>query len=412
LLALLLSLDFKTLVFTVVLLTLMLSGLLAFARMHAEDIHGLGYWTLGNLAIGLGMLVMLSQLESPPRYFLPGIALIALGNGLYISGIQAFFSNRPNHLVPVILAASVIIIGIYCVIHNQNVRLAILGNSCIHLIANISCAYLLFRNSRYKWRSPYGFTAGLFLSMALLMVGRIIVVLAMDPAAFSSVSKWPVNKLTFLWAGAFQLCIAFGFVLMLNYRMAEKLRLSAAHDWLTGALNRRYLEDSAARMAANCKRVNIGLAVLLFDLDRFKQVNDRFGHQVGDEVLKRFARIVQSMIRSGDLFGRYGGEEFCVMLPNASEKDAKDLSERIRVMFANEVFTCKERTFKCSVSAGVSESSRAGLDFEQLIAAADSAMYQSKKLGRDRTTVYSMLTPSMLPSTKSLKKRSASQLAK
>ena len=407
-LAVALSLDFKTLVFTVVLLTLMLSGLLAIARMHAEGINGLGYWALGNLAIGLGMLIILSQLEGLPRQLLPGIALIALGNGLYINGIQGFFGNRPHHLVPFALAGSVIVIGIFFVIHDQNIRLAIVGNSCIHLIANASCAYLLFRNSRYAWRSPYGFTAGLFLSMALLMLGRIISVLMLDPALFVAISKWPVNKLTFLWGGAFQLCIAFGFVLMLNYRMAERLRSLAAHDWLTGGLNRRYLEDSAARMVANCKRVNIGLAVLLFDLDHFKRINDRFGHQVGDEVIKAFARIVQSVTRSGDLFGRYGGEEFCVLLPNASERDARELGERIRLLFANEVFSCKGSVFNCSVSAGVSDASLVGFNFEQLIAAADSALYQSKKRGRDRTTVYSILTPSMLPINKPLEKRSHS----
>ncbi|HEX5538390.1 MAG TPA: hypothetical protein VFX01_01260 [Methylophilaceae bacterium] len=264
LLTVLLGLDFKTLIFTAALLTLMLSGLLAFARLHADGIQGLGYWAMGNFAIGLGMMAILGQLENRPAYLIPGIALIALGNGLYINGIQAFFGNRSRHLLPVVLAAAIVAIDVFFVIHGRNVRLAILGNSLIYLASNLGCAYLLLRNSRYIWRSPYGFTACLFLIMALLMATRAIIVLTLDPALFAAIDKWPVNKLIFLWGGAFQLCIAFGFMLMLNYKMAEKLRSSAAHDWLTGALNRRYLEDAARRMVANCQRANTELAVLLF----------------------------------------------------------------------------------------------------------------------------------------------------
>ncbi|HEX5538391.1 MAG TPA: GGDEF domain-containing protein, partial [Methylophilaceae bacterium] len=106
---------------------------------------------------------------------------------------------------------------------------------------------------------------------------------------------------------------------------------------------------------------------------------------MGDEVIKGFAKIVQAATRAGDLFGRYGGEEFCVLLPNASEHDALLLGERIRLAFTKEMFIGKGIIFKCTVSAGVSESALAGPDFEQLIAAADSALYQSKKSGRNRT---------------------------
>jgi diguanylate cyclase (GGDEF)-like protein len=389
--AILSSLDFKTLIFTVSLLTLMLSVLLAFARIYAEGIAGIGYLAAGNLAIGLGMIAILSQLDNLPRYLIPGIALIALGNGLYINGIQSFFGRKPRHYIPLALAAAVIVIDLVCVVLQQNMRAAILGNTSIHLLANAGCAFLLIRNGRQALYSPYGFTALLFLIMSLLMLARIFVVANADPAAFQSVLKWPINKFTFLWAGAFQLCITFGFVLMLHYRMAERLRSFAAHDWLTGALNRRYLEESALRMVANCRRVNIGLAVLLFDLDHFKKVNDRFGHQVGDEVIKSFAAIVQSTIRAGDLFGRYGGEEFCVLLPNASEEDALTFAERIRAAFERETFTFRNETFQCSVSAGVSNVALAGSDVERLIAAADLALYQSKASGRNRTTAYSAL---------------------
>lgn len=388
-----LGLDFHTLAFTVVLSTLMLSALLFTARFYAEGIRGVGCWAMGNLAISVGIMAIVSQLDHPPRYLIPGIALIAFGNGLYINGIQAFFGGRRQYAIPVALCLAIVIADVACVILWPDIRVAVLCNTAIHCFANALCAYLLLKHAHYAWRNPYGITAALFLSMALLMAARFASVLIAAPAEFAAVDTWPVNKLVFLWAGLFQLCLAFGFVLMLNYRMAEKLRTYAAHDWLSGALNRRYLEESASCLAANCKRLNASLAVLLFDLDHFKRINDKFGHQVGDEVIKRFAGIVRKLSRSGDLFGRYGGEEFCLLLPNATAAHAQLLGDRIRTAFEREVFSCNGKTFGCTVSAGVSDSAAAGYDIEQLITAADKALYESKNAGRNRILVYAFSYP-------------------
>ena len=390
----LLGLDFHTLAFTVVLSTLMLSALLFTARFYAEGIKGVGSWALGNLSIGVGIMLMISQLDNPPRFLIPGIALVAFGNGLYINGIQAFFGEKRQYLIPIALGLGILIADLICVVLWRDTRLAMLCNTTIHFVSNAASAYLLLKHARYAWRNPYGITAGLFLSMALLMAARFISVFQSTPPVLSEVDIWPVNKLVFLWAGLFQLCLAFGFVLMLNYRMAEKLRAFAAHDWLSGALNRRYLEDSAARMAANCKRMQLSLAALMFDLDHFKHVNDKFGHQIGDEVIKRFAQTVRKVSRAGDLFGRYGGEEFCLLLPNATASSAHLLGERIRILFEQEVFDFNGEIFGCTVSVGVCDSATAGFDVEQLITGADKAMYESKKAGRNRIVVY-MASPSM-----------------
>ena len=386
----LLGLDFHTLAFSVVLSTLMLSALLFTARFYAEGIRGIGFWALGNLAIGLGILLMVIQFDQPPRYLIPAIALIAFGNGLYINGIQAFFGKRQQYAIPVLLCLAIIVADLACLMLMQNVRLAMLCNTVVHFVSNAASAYLLLRYAHYDLRNPYGLTFCLFLGMALLMGARFVSVLLAAPADFAALDAWPINKLVFICAGLFQLCLAFGFVLMLNYRMAGNLRAFAAHDWLSGALNRRYLEDSAKRMAATCQRLNIDLAVVLFDLDHFKKVNDKFGHQIGDEVIRRFALVVRQVTRAGDIFGRYGGEEFCLMLANATAKDACVLGERIRILFEQEIFNFGGKTFSCSVSAGVSDSRAAGFDVDQLITTADKALYESKHTGRNRIVVYTV----------------------
>ena len=110
----LLGLDFHTLAFSVVLSTLMLSALLFTARFYAEGIRGIGFWALGNLAIGLGILLMVIQFDQPPRYLIPAIALIAFGNGLYINGIQAFFGQRQQYAIPVLLCLAIIVADLAC----------------------------------------------------------------------------------------------------------------------------------------------------------------------------------------------------------------------------------------------------------------------------------------------------------
>ena len=388
-----LGLDFHTLAFTVVLSTLVLSALLFTARLYAEDIQGVGCWAMGNLAIGAGIFIIVYQIEGLSRHLIPGVALIAFGNGLYINGIQAFFGGRRQYAIPFALCLAVVLVDTLCAILWQDVRLAMLANIAIHCMTTAACGWLLLKHAGRAWRNPYGLTAGLFLGMALLMGVRFVSVLVSAPETYAALDAWSANRLVFLWAGLFELCLAFGFVLMLNYRMAEQLRAFAAHDWLSGALNRRYLQESAARLAANCQRLNLSLAVLLFDLDHFKRVNDKFGHQVGDEVIRRFAETVRKVTRSGDLFGRYGGEEFCLLLPNATAAQGRMLAERIRASFEREIFNCEDGTFACTVSAGVSDSSMAGFDPDQLITAADQALYESKNAGRNRVVVYARTSP-------------------
>lgn len=382
------TLDFKTMVFMVVVLMLMLSVLLLLARLHADGIRGLGHWAFANLAISLGMVVVITQFDSQPWHMIPGAIVFALGNGLYINGIQAFEERKPDYRIPIVLSILVAVVDSYLLIVRQDIRLTMMSNALIYLSAYFICAKMLLVKLQPPLRTAYWFTGSMFLIMSLIMGARGFRAFMADPIVFDAISKWPVNKLTFLFASVVQLCTTFGFALMLNYRMAEKLGQMAAVDWLTGALNRRNLEDSAARMVANCKRYDLTVAMLMLDLDQFKQVNDQYGHQFGDEVLRQFADSVRGIIRESDLFGRYGGEEFCILLPHISKQDALALGERVRVAFANRLINYKNKQVKCTVSIGYSDSSATGYSLHQLFTAADACLYLAKKQGRNRVVAH------------------------
>lgn len=163
--------------------------------------------------------------------------------------------------------------------------------------------------------------------------------------------------------------------------MEEELRQAALTDVLTGIANRRALFDRLTDEVERLRRYpDQPLSIILLDLDEFKAINDRFGHATGDEVLVRVARTVLGVVRKTDVVGRYGGEEFLVILPNVGIVGARDVAERVRR--AVEQLTWTQPGLRLTVSGGVSEAS--GEEPDRLIDAADRKLYEAKDAGRNR----------------------------
>lgn len=163
-------------------------------------------------------------------------------------------------------------------------------------------------------------------------------------------------------------------------RQNAELEDLSVTDALTGVLNRLGLMHRSDEVIARAHRFSHPLALLLIDLDHFKQVNDLHGHPVGDEVLKRFVAIIQSNLRVSDIFGRWGGEEFLVISPHLLLNDALKLAEKLRKAIEEADFPAAIRLTTC---IGVSEY-RSGERVAELIGRADRALYQAKGLGRNR----------------------------
>ncbi len=169
----------------------------------------------------------------------------------------------------------------------------------------------------------------------------------------------------------------------------KKLMERAIKDHLTGLYNRFYFEEEGKRELERARRYNYPLSLIMLDLDDFKHVNDRFGHQKGDEVLVKFAGIVKRSIRKTDMPVRYGGEEFIVLLPHTSLEEAVKVAERIRESFSKVVFREGDEVFKLTVSAGVASCEPEDCDLNNLLYKADKALYTAKREGKNRTVVFS-----------------------
>ncbi|GGX56759.1 sensor domain-containing diguanylate cyclase [Saccharospirillum salsuginis] len=167
-------------------------------------------------------------------------------------------------------------------------------------------------------------------------------------------------------------------------RMMDELRLMAATDELTGVLNRRQFQLVADQEMRRSKRHPLNLSVLAFDLDRFKAINDTYGHPGGDEVLKAFASLLQQELRDSDVVCRYGGEEFIALLINATAQRALEVAERIRERWASTRVPYNDDAISTTVSIGVTEIQTTDDQISDGIRRADVALYEAKNSGRDR----------------------------
>ena len=162
----------------------------------------------------------------------------------------------------------------------------------------------------------------------------------------------------------------------------------ATTDGLTGLFNKRAMLDSAAQKIAASARFDRKLAVLMADIDHFKKVNDTYGHDVGDVVIRGLADILRRQKRTTDIVARFGGEEFVTLCEQTDEKGAMLLAERIREELGRTTFRTPQGALTVTCSIGVAIFPEAGRDWEALFRAADEALYVSKRSGRNRCTAW------------------------
>jgi diguanylate cyclase (GGDEF)-like protein len=165
--------------------------------------------------------------------------------------------------------------------------------------------------------------------------------------------------------------------------LQEKLRFNAMHDPLTGILNRGAVLERLHCELARSRRENQPMTLALLDLDHFKVVNDTYGHLAGDEVLRETTRRIKSIVRDYDILGRYGGEEFLIVIPGADRQSALSVYERIREGIGSPPMNTSAAPLVVTVSMGVAEYDGTMSD-EELIQLADDALYRAKDLGRNR----------------------------
>jgi diguanylate cyclase (GGDEF)-like protein len=225
---------------------------------------------------------------------------------------------------------------------------------------------VLWMAAFYGWRETIGIVACIAVAHGIA--------LATMPPGVGNLDRWVDVVVSVAVVGAVVRGLA-----ARNERLVADLKAEARVDALTGLLNRRGFEERLAVEVARATRDGARVAVVTFDLDHFKRVNDEQGHEAGDRALTAVGAVIRDHVRGGDLAARWGGEEFVVVLPGADADAGHALAERVRGAVA-------ATGLGVTVSAGVG-AGEAPFDPGALLASADAAMYAAKRAGRDRTVV-------------------------
>jgi diguanylate cyclase (GGDEF)-like protein len=167
-----------------------------------------------------------------------------------------------------------------------------------------------------------------------------------------------------------------------------QLQQLSSTDRLTGLYNRGHWEESLKVAYARHQRYGNATSLVMLDIDHFKRVNDTYGHQAGDKVIEEVSRLIREHVRETDVAGRYGGEEFGVVLSDTDKTGARIFAERLRKAVEGLEVLHNGQSIRFTISLGVADLSQPSINYADLIAWADHALYASKKAGRNRVTVY------------------------
>ena len=350
---------------------------------------GLGRWAAALLVNAIGhLLIML-------RGLIPDVLSIVVGNlmlsSVFVGMIAAVyqFQGRPVRWALLLAPPLLVLVFVSVYTNNYPARVSFVG-----LVIGLQAVWALLAALSHRHatvgRGQWLLVAGLLLE-AVVLGGRALVAISTHFEATNILQSSALQTLTFLATFSVVLVSSVGFVFMSRDRADENNRVLAALDPLTGVANRRSLIAALDRDVARAQRMREPMALMMVDIDHFKDVNDQYGHPAGDRVLCSVVNVLRRRVRAQDLVGRYGGEEFMVLLPDTGLVGAEQLARAL--CKAVEESRCPADgvpgpgiavTVSIGVFGGRLES---GDSWDMLIAAADRALYQAKNNGRNRVEV-------------------------
>lgn len=389
-----LDLDIRTLFIVSIAVTTVLGFLLLFAWYQNREIRSLGWWAVAHFitCIGAGLL--------GARGFVPDVLSIDIANALILLaagfawGGARLFEDRSVPLSGVLAGAILWLLACQLPVLSESVNARIMISSVIISVYTIGTGCEVWRGRNVepllsRWPlSVILFVHGFVYALRIWLIFAFPIA---PGASFFSAAWFSIiglESLLYLIASSFMI------LAMAKERSELVHKTNAMLDPLTNIPNRRAFLDAAGRRMRQRSRNPEPVTALLFDLDHFKSINDRFGHSIGDEVLRIFTAKAAAEFRSTDIMGRLGGEEFGALLFGAGEGTAVGTAERIRraLMVATAEIEGKPVDATVSVGVAVLPSDRVE-DVAELLARADNALYLAKERGRNRVEVAGRVLP-------------------
>ena len=367
---------------TVVLLTGIMSGLMSLVlfslkRNYPPSIKGLGHWSAGLLVLFIGALMFSVQGQLPGFIAFP-VSNLVLWCGLYLiyMGSEHFFGLTPRMGPWLALLAVGLLVMSWFTLIDPSYHVRLVFSTLLRGFLLGMMAWLVLRQGANTFARVL---AVCVLSSATAVQLMRVVTSFVNPVG-SSIFDTDPFQLIYITSYAFLIfLLSISLVLLASERLRTELEHLATHDSLTNALNRRYINEACNKELERCRRHGRSMALIMMDLDHFKAINDSYGHQAGDQVLVNFVAKINALLRQPDLLGRFGGEEFVVLLPETSLEEALIVTERIR-----EVCILNKHEPSCTVSMGMTTNNHDSDTVDTLMGRADGALYRAKANGRDR----------------------------
>ena len=375
------SLDVRTVVVVLLLVQLLMSATLLL-DLRSGRAPGLLRWNLGLGLFAVGWLLIVLRSVVPP------LAGVAAAHALLLAGLCSQYAallefggrRVPPWLVPV--PAALLFLALVPLV-DRYAGMTLLVSS-VHSGAFLALALVLVRLGAQA--GPVRWLSGGILVLAALAIMARAIDIWQHPAATPDLfTASALHAFGFIMLLAVTVSTAFSFLVMQRRSAEARVRHLAMHDGLTDLYNRRALVELSERELARARRAGSPTAVLMLDLDHFKRINDAYGHAAGDRVLVDFAARLRDGLRAGDLAGRYGGEEFSVVLPATGEAAAAVVAERICAAVAARPLGDLEVATTASIGVAASAPGECGI--EALLDRADRALYSAKQAGRNRVAL-------------------------
>jgi diguanylate cyclase (GGDEF)-like protein len=380
------TLDIRTMLIVMIATSLLLAvSLMVSVGPRFRD--GLGKWT-GAMLLQAVVFALYAV-----RGNWPDFASIVLPNALFVTcmTLQAAavreFHGRPTsrwwHVIPALAVALLFVATLDKFLLRVTLSGVIFGSGLLAL------AVMVQRFNREDRGSARSLLLTGYLIGTTTMITRAVVSV-LDPTAvpgFLSASAF--QGITFLFGFIVILITSLGFLLLHKERSEDMAQKLSVIDPLTGAFNRRTFMELAEKEIARTRRTRGSLSLIMLDLDLFKQMNDRNGHLAGDEVLKGVVSVLLTCLRKEDLLVRYGGEEFCILLPGVAIDHAALMAERARNGVEQQRFFFDGKSLHVTISIGLAALSLDGNEgVDTLVSRADEALYAAKKAGRNRVVAF------------------------
>jgi diguanylate cyclase (GGDEF)-like protein len=377
------ELDPRSLVVASVLTALLLGSVsIAFASLSGSS-RIIGSWGKAMLVLAVGLLG-LAMRDYVPLWLsaVAGNTLIVAALVLAMRALRVFVGSAPRDVMTwVLLAALFVLLLYFSEVQPSHIGRAIAISVALCVIA-LRAALLLHRKAPAACRLSSRVTEYVFWGLAAITALRIAGTLVFPPR--SALAASPFNDTVFLFYSGFIIVSTLSVMWMEIESLQSELVRAAHYDALTGLYNRGTFLEEFEREVSRCARGGPAFSLAVFDLDGFKRLNDQYGHPFGDRALKAFAEVLRADIRKHDTVGRYGGEEFALLMPNTGKETALRVAERVRRDLEARGITVDGRRIEVTVSGGISSYGLDGEDWDTLLSAADTALYEAKNGGRNR----------------------------